>query len=115
MTIPQQPVGAKTVRYSPVPPVNLALDNPTLFHLQGKRCFLCGHKMKRGLTREHVWPKVSGGREAGNVLLAHLFCNAKKADRMPSACELLYRDAIYMIASTRVEAASAAANKKDGK
>lgn len=60
------------------------------------RCFLCGFKMQRGLTREHVWPKAAGGREAGNILLAHRLCNEAKEDRMPHPCELLYRDAIYL-------------------
>jgi hypothetical protein len=42
-------------RYTPLPVVGFALENAELYRLQKKRCFLCGFKMKRGLTREHVW------------------------------------------------------------
>lgn len=86
-----------TTRYSPVPVHGFTLDNRTLHKRQNRRCFLCGFKMQRGLTREHVWPKALGGRDAGNVLLAHPQCNFDKGDRAPYPCELLYRDAIYLI------------------
>lgn len=85
-----------TIRYSPLPAFSFTLDNATLFARQAKRCFLCGFKMQRGLTREHVWPKAAGGREAGNIVLAHRRCNEAKKARMPHPCELLYRDAIYL-------------------
>ena len=85
-----------TLLYSPIPAFSYTLDNATLHRRQNRRCFLCGFKMQRGISREHVWPKAAGGREAGNILLAHQSCNFAKKDRMPHPCELLYRDAIYL-------------------
>jgi 5-methylcytosine-specific restriction endonuclease McrA len=93
-----------TRRYTPLPVVGFALENAELYRLQKKRCFLCGFKMKRGLTREHVWPRHLGGRDVGNILLAHSHCNGIKADRPPYPCELMLRDAIYL----RAEAARVA-------
>jgi 5-methylcytosine-specific restriction endonuclease McrA len=96
-----------TVRYSPLPVFGFVLDNHTLHQRQSRRCYLCGFKMQRGLTRDHVWPKAAGGRDAGNILLAHARCNGSKGDRLPYPCELIYRDAIYQQGPVRPVAVAA--------
>lgn len=67
-----------------------------LFEAQRRRCYLCCKKMYpgNGSTDDHVLPKSLGGRRDRNILLAHRKCNARKADRPPFACELLYLAAI---------------------
>ena len=40
-------------------------------------------------------PRSLGGGDEANILMAHARCNAEKKNRMPTACELLYRDFIY--------------------
>lgn len=93
-------------RYSPTPKICINLENPVPFKAQDRRCYLCGFKMKRGLTRDHVWPRALGGRDAGNIILAHANCNWIKSNRAPTPCELLYRDAIYLRVATAMEIAA---------
>jgi 5-methylcytosine-specific restriction endonuclease McrA len=83
-----------------IAPHRMDLGDEALMELQKGRCFLCCGRMRAKPTRDHVWPKSHGGTFTGNKLLAHQFCNAKKGNRRPTPCELLYRDAIYEIAAT---------------
>ncbi len=47
-------------------------------------------------TRDHVLPRSLGGLDHQNILIAHQLCNAEKKNRMPTGCELLLRDFIYL-------------------
>lgn len=70
-----------------------------LYTAQRGRCPICGRQLpaKVGsgkITFDHVHPKSRiASHEAqiheGNLLLAHKACNADKADRKPTGCELL--------------------------
>ena len=90
-----------------------ALDNQTLHQRQNRRCFLCGGKMQGRPTREHVFPRSAGGREAGNILLAHRLCNQAKGIRNPRPCELIYRDAVYLVGPALSQAE--ASKKEEGR
>lgn len=65
---------------------------------QRGRCFLCGHEFTAAdwATDEHVKPRGKGGRDSGNVLLAHLGCNNFKGDRDPHPCELLFLEVVNL-------------------
>lgn len=67
-----------------------------LFIAQRKCCYLCCKRMYpgNGSTDDHVTPKSLGGRRENNILLAHRKCNARKADRAPFPCEVLFLAAI---------------------
>lgn len=56
---------------------------------QGGRCFLCGEPVGAKATYDHLIPRAYGGADvAANVVLAHVRCNRKKADRLPTAEEI---------------------------
>ena len=67
-----------------------------LWQLQGGLCFYCGNSLGSDgcdpsfvPTVDEVVPRAKGGRRAAdNVVLAHLRCNALKANRMPTPDEL---------------------------
>ena len=67
---------------------------------QNGLCYLCCKEFEDtgGLipSRDHVVPKKLGGVDSLNILIAHLICNNLKDIREPTACELLYRDAIFV-------------------
>lgn len=72
-----------------------------LYVLQDGRCYLCDRRMLAssprdpdGATRDHVTPRIRGGRDGENLLAAHRSCNELKADRAPTPCELLYLAAV---------------------
>lgn len=67
-----------------------------LRELQANRCYLCVEPFtaEDGPTCDHVVPQAHGGRNAGNILLAHAHCNNVKADRLPSSREIMYLRAI---------------------
>lgn len=91
------------VEFTPRQPKPLPLVVPQLpgkrfrriVRLQDGLCYLCGGAMSEP-TREHVTPKVLGGRNARNVLAAHQPCNVRKSGRPPRPCELLYLEAVYL-------------------
>lgn len=66
-----------------------------LDHAQFDRCGICGKALLHGRGRkkrnlEHVWPKGLGGLdEPGNLLTAHVRCNAEKGDRPPTGCQII--------------------------
>lgn len=73
----------------------------TLYLLQDGRCYLCADPMRAsspqdpdGATRDHVTPRIRGGRDTENLLAAHRACNERKADRAPHPCELIYLAAV---------------------
>ena len=64
-------------------------------------CYLCGAHMEPmvydvsscplGWTRDHLHPVSKGGKlRAGNVLLAHMGCNAARGNAAPTAAALTY-------------------------
>lgn len=72
---------------------------------QENRCYLCGEPMAPRSemfahdsimpSLDHVLPKCRGGtNRLGNVALAHKRCNNVKADRVPTACEMFYAEAM---------------------
>lgn len=79
----------------------LAFEN-RLWKLQDGVCPICREPLLRderfrddtGWNLDHVYPRSRYKRlgNRGNVLLAHRVCNAAKADREPTGCEvtLLY-------------------------
>lgn len=84
------------------PPAPLVfLNRATLHDAQRGRCYLCldffGHDApgRRKMSRDHVFPKISGGGSWANILLAHRDCNERKSGRWPTPCEVLYLAALY--------------------
>jgi 5-methylcytosine-specific restriction endonuclease McrA len=67
--------------------------------VQRSRCGICGGPMADYDPRpgapfessvEHVVPRKRGGGIRGNVFASHKRCNAAKADRPPTGCELVF-------------------------
>jgi 5-methylcytosine-specific restriction endonuclease McrA len=66
---------------------------------QRERCGACGRRVPpldvycapaNRPTLDHVVPRAAGGKGIlGNLLVMHHHCNALKADRRPTGCELL--------------------------
>jgi 5-methylcytosine-specific restriction endonuclease McrA len=65
-----------------------------LLGAQAGLCGLCGERLRRSPSIEHVVPRCNGGRNAGNRLAAHTQCNFRKGDRMPTGCELIMLAAV---------------------
>ena len=70
-----------------------------IWKMQNLRCAGCGERAyphlgnghSRQLTIDEVVPRAKGGkRELGNQLVMHQACNAKKADRLPNGCDLIW-------------------------
>lgn len=72
---------------------------------QLNRCYLCGFDMAPQSemfahdatmpSLDHVIPKSKGGtNRLGNVALAHKQCNNRKADRVPTACEIFFAESM---------------------
>lgn len=69
-----------------------------LFEIQHGRCFHCGelmlrggaqqHDKRHGWSREHIIPKSLAPGLHGNTVLAHVGCNAARADRLPTVEEV---------------------------
>lgn len=90
---------------------------------QRNRCYLCGEPFmtpypkgepnRKRLNREgfptvdHVTPKAAGGGLYHNKLLAHAACNWRKADRSPTACELLFLGVVHIRAGVVMSAPTA--------
>jgi 5-methylcytosine-specific restriction endonuclease McrA len=73
--------------------VALAQIRSVLWRVQHRTCALCGHPLRSpfSVTIEHVVPRSRGGLWGfGNVVGAHVTCNHRKADRMPTGCELIW-------------------------
>ncbi|WP_428242400.1 HNH endonuclease [Gynuella sp.] len=62
-----------------------ALSNRLLFRRDHHRCMYCGFQFDdRSLTRDHIIPKVQGGRDNWtNVVAACVRCNNHKGGRTP--------------------------------
>lgn len=60
-----------------------------LYEAQNGLCGICGFGMGpcQAQTIDHVVPRARGGKNAGNVLLAHSDCNSRKGDRAPTTAE----------------------------
>jgi hypothetical protein len=82
------------------------LSKSQIFHRQDHGCYLCDDRFARGAlelhgsnsgapSRDHVFPRVQGGRADANILLAHKSCNNLKGDRWPYPCEVIYLASIY--------------------
>lgn len=58
-------------------------------------CPICGERLtSSGRTLDHVVPRSRGGAQLGNLLVVHNWCNLRKADRMPTGCELIMLAAV---------------------
>lgn len=70
---------------------------PQLVAAQGGRCFYCGEPFskRRGITRDHLFPRSMGYDLGGNKVAAHPRCNVAKGDRMPTPDEVDKASAIY--------------------
>lgn len=72
----------------------LGKGNLLLYRRDQGICAYCGeHVAARDATRDHVFPRARGGRDVWeNVVLAHQYCNMKKACRTPdeAGTPLLY-------------------------
>lgn len=71
-------------------------DKPMLMHPARKKK---SGSYNEGWTREHVFPKSRGGKNAGNIVLAHLTCNSKRRAAPLSYEALLKAAQIYEKAS----------------
>jgi 5-methylcytosine-specific restriction endonuclease McrA len=61
---------------------------------QGDVCGICGIKLRRNPSFDHVVPRCRGGGNVGNRIIAHVPCNFRKGDRMPTGCELVMLAAV---------------------
>lgn len=70
---------------------------PQLVAAQGGRCFYCDQPFskRRGITRDHLFPRSMGCDLSGNKVAAHSRCNVAKRDRMPTPEEVDKAGAIY--------------------
>jgi 5-methylcytosine-specific restriction endonuclease McrA len=65
-----------------------------ILEAQGGFCGICGQRLRKGATVDHVVPRCHGGANNGNRLIAHVGCNFRKRDRMPNGCELVMLAAV---------------------
>lgn len=74
-----------------------------IWKLQDLRCASCGERAwphlpwahPKCLTIDEVVPRARGGlRALGNQIVMHRDCNARKADRMPNGCELIWLELV---------------------
>ena len=72
--------------------------------IQGNRCYLCLDVFTPDdpPTKEHVIPICSAGKRRRNILLAHMRCNALKADRDPTPEELAYLERVNSELADRI-------------
>lgn len=70
-----------------------------LWQMQDLRCAGCGERAyphlpvrhPNAITIDEVIPRAKGGlRELGNQIAMHRVCNARKADRPPSGCHIIW-------------------------
>jgi 5-methylcytosine-specific restriction endonuclease McrA len=65
-----------------------------MLEAQGGFCGICGSKLHKSPSFDHVVPRCRGGTNAGNRIVAHAPCNFRKGDRMPTGCELIMLEAV---------------------
>jgi 5-methylcytosine-specific restriction endonuclease McrA len=52
-------------------------------------CYLCGCPLtKKGITKDHVFPRSEGYSIGSNMMPAHSLCNLEKGDRYPTYEEI---------------------------
>jgi 5-methylcytosine-specific restriction endonuclease McrA len=52
-------------------------------------CYLCGFSLsKKGITKDHVFPRSEGYSIGSNMMPAHSKCNLEKGDRFPTQEEI---------------------------
>lgn len=66
--------------------------------LQHGKCYLCGKGFveEDWATVDHVFPRSLGGADEENRLLACMSCNQGKADTLPTPCEVLFCEGVYL-------------------
>jgi len=71
-------------------PLPLGHDNTLLFRRDRGICAYCGqHVDRRHLTRDHILPRASGGKDIWtNVVTACRYCNMRKACRTPEMARM---------------------------
>jgi 5-methylcytosine-specific restriction endonuclease McrA len=58
--------------------------------IQRNRCVICGGLFRSSArSLEHVVPRSMGGAQAGNLLLSHESCNARRGNTPPTGCMLV--------------------------
>jgi 5-methylcytosine-specific restriction endonuclease McrA len=67
---------------------------PRMLEAQGGFCGICGERLRNSPSFDHVVPRCRGGANAGNRIVAHTPCNFRKADRMPTGCEVIMLAAV---------------------
>lgn len=81
------------------------IDIRRLISAQGNKCGICGETLPpvsgvqladpmSAVTVDHVVPISRGGRNFGNIVAAHMRCNNRKADRMPTDYETHWLDIV---------------------
>ena len=61
-----------------------------LLDAQEHLCFYCNkHMAQSARSRDHLFPKSHGFSLQGNLVIAHISCNNKKADRYPTMEEII--------------------------
>jgi 5-methylcytosine-specific restriction endonuclease McrA len=77
----------------------LAKRRMAIWKMQNLRCAGCGElayphlhwRHPRAITLDEVLPRAKGGqREWGNQIVMHRKCNAKKGDRLPTGCQMIW-------------------------
>lgn len=101
---PPSPTAPRKDRIRPRSRAHVA-QSPLLHRIaeiQGMACSICGDAVLLSgeinhphlASFDHVVPRAHGGRDDKNRLVAHRECNTRKADRPPTACELLLLEAV---------------------
>lgn len=74
-----------------------------------RRCGICGSTIRElsEVTLDHVIPRARNGANYGNLVPAHPSCNFAKADRSPTACEMIMLDALNTKMGVRFDAFAA--------
>ena len=87
---------AKKEQCSHIRPVMLRI-----LDVQRGACVGCGRAISphdksadMRLSIDHVHPRSGGGANAGNRLAMHRICNARKGNRAPTGCELIWLAAV---------------------
>ena len=77
---------------------NKSASHPTLMErileAQGGFCGICGARLRRSPTIDHVVPRSRGGKNMYNRIVVHNGCNFKKDNRMPTGCERIMLAAV---------------------
>lgn len=79
----------------------------TLWRALGGCCYICFEKLSRkGITKDHVFPKSEGYSISCNMMPAHFECNSEKGNRFPTLAEIeiaeLVHESVGLVFSPRL-------------